>query len=135
MPSDLREQVRQDRERERAMRERYEAQYRGWRRSTSVHVCPQLVAGKRCVAWHRHGVQCVCQRFDRLLDHARLWIPPVGGYVLTAEPYHASGENLAAFVGECSRLGLRVSLSGRSPYFPGSTLLIEVRRAEPRTAA
>ena len=97
-----------------------------WRPS-NARACPRVVAGKRCRAWSYTGEPCACEGW-RLLDHPRLWRTPAG-HVLTAEPYHVDGEELARFVAVCGELGLRVSLSGESRYFPGATLLLRVERA------
>lgn len=98
-----------------------------WRPS-NARACPRVVAGKRCRAWSRYGERCVCEGW-RLLDHARLWNTP-DGRLLTAEPYHVEGAELARFVAACGELGLRVELSGGSAYFPGAALLLCVRRAD-----
>jgi|GEM_PF-3543974 len=103
-----------------------------WRPS-NARACPRVVAGKRCrlYAETRYGLEydCACAGWSHtLLDHRRMWRTPAG-LVLTAEPYHVDGEELARFVAVCEELGLRVTLSGRSPYFPGAALLLRVERA------
>jgi hypothetical protein len=59
-----------------------------------------------------------------------MWGLPGGGHVLTAEPYHVEGDDLSLFTAACSDLGLRLYLSGGSPYYPGRTLLLVVERAD-----
>jgi Protein of unknown function (DUF3987) len=51
--------------------------------------------------------------------------------VLTAEPYGADGEDLAELFRELADLGLDVSVSARSPYYPGWTVMILMRRKPP----
>jgi hypothetical protein len=77
--------------------------------------------------------ECICQRYggNGILDHARLWRTPEGETVLTGEPYHLDPEAFVAFVAECTELGLKVWVSGRSSYYPGATVLVEVRRVTP----
>ena len=109
-------------------RSRYEewasATTRRYRASTLGH-CPRLVVRRVCRSKSVEEL-CICDRFHRLLDHSHMWQAPGGRRVLTAEPYNVEGDHLAAFVAECSDLGAVVSLSGSSPYFPGSTLLLNV---------
>src|SRR5690606_11728399 len=83
-------------------------------RCSRARPCPRVVAGKRCRAWSRYGERCVCEGW-RLLHRARLWNTP-DGRLLTAEPYHLEGAELARFVAACGELGLRVELSGGSAY-------------------
>jgi hypothetical protein len=70
-----------------------------------------------------------------VLDHARMWHRgrrhgKGRRWTLTSEPYHLEGGPFLEFVEWCRSLGLRVWLSGRSPYFPGQTLLLVVERAD-----
>jgi len=117
---------RQERHDERETRQRYEERFPGWRRSTSPRACPRRVAGLLCQAGAGHG--CICQRYPLLLDHVKLWLPPEGGYAYTAEPYHVDVDALVKFTAECEGLGLEVAIEDYSPYYPGSTKLILVRR-------
>lgn len=106
---------------------------KGWTRSSSRHPCPRVVAGKRCLEYSgRWSLEpCICRRSTwSLLDHARLWRTP-DGPVLTAEPYQVDPSELAEFASECEDLGLRVLVSGASPYFPADTVYIEVWRSGP----
>ena len=68
-----------------------------WRPSTARR-CPRVVAGLRCRA---AAGSCPCRTHRRLLDHARMWIDADGRRVLTAEPYGAAGDDLAAFLADC----------------------------------
>lgn len=104
----------------------------GWRPSQGTR-CPRSLAGKRCRAYYRDGDGvCPCQRFyASVLDHPRRWITRDGAPVLTGEPYQFSGQDFAELVAECAELGLSVSVTGLSPYFPGRTTLIVIRRAAP----
>ena len=100
----------------------------GWRPSTAVR-CPRALAGKRCRQYHQGDNRCICVRlYHPLLDHPRRWIDGDGEPVLTAEPYEFNGDDFAEVVAECASLGLRVSVRGTSPYFPGRTMLIIIRK-------
>lgn len=129
-----REALRKSRERTAAMSARYEARFPGWKRSrarTANGACPRVVAGKRCLSYGRSWSGCVCTRYNslRLLDHARLWETPDGERVLTGEPYQLD-KGFQELVGECLMLGLSVTVEPYSPYFPGNTMLVLIRRAE-----
>lgn len=100
----------------------------GWRPSTAVR-CPRALAGKRCRQYGRGDNACICVRlYHPLLDHPRRWINKQGESILTAEPYEFEGEQFAELVAECTALGLDVSVRGVSPYFPGRTTLIIIRK-------
>lgn len=113
--------------------ERYRERFPTWRRS-DARVCPRSVAGLRCLVYYGSGgpptggMPCVCQRrhVQRALDHGRIWLDEDGDRVLTGEPYGLSGETLCRFVQDCRDLGLRVRVDPRSPWNPGSTLLLIV---------
>jgi hypothetical protein len=107
------------------------AAWRHWRPSTAKR-CPRVVAGKRCRAYtQRQDGICVCQRrYYPLLDHPRMWLTETGERVFTAEPYNFSGDDFAGLVAECSDLGLKVSVTGSSPYFPGRTILLIIRKRD-----
>lgn len=114
--------------------QRYGVRFPGWQwlRGGRPKACPRVVAGKRCL-WgsekrQRGDARCICERFDDLLDHGRLWRKPNGGHALTGEPYYVNGARHSAFAEECSALGLRVTRSDDSPYYPGHTTLIIVER-------
>jgi hypothetical protein len=96
-------------------------------RPSSAHVCPRVVAGKRCAA----GVPavCVCQTYRRVLDHGRIWLDEEGHHILTGEPYDLAAADLSEFAAAMTALGLSVTLSGRSMWSPGNCLLVTVRRA------
>ncbi len=101
-----------------------------WRSSTAVR-CPRALAGKRCRQYHDGDNTCICiQLHYPLLDHAARWITAEGEPILTAEPYDFSGQDFADLVAACNDLGLRVSVNGTSPYFPGRTTLIIIRKAQ-----
>jgi hypothetical protein len=90
-----------------------------------ARICPRVFAGKDCCA--DSDTLCACQRHRRLLDHGRVWLDQEGCPVLTGEPYDADGADLADFVADMTALGLRVALTGRSPWYPGHTFLILIR--------
>ncbi len=99
-------------------------------RPSKAPVCPWVVTGKRCrlSAW---GELCLCERFQSLLDHGRMWIGEDGRHVLTGEPYRhvlsrPCAGTLADFQTEMAALGLVVAISEDSPYNPGNTVLITV---------
>lgn len=109
-----------------------EARFRDWfhwRPSTGATRCPRVVAGKRCRSW-TYGEPCMCQQHHHVLDHACRWIDSQGKPVLTAEPYDFDAEEFTALAADCAELGLEVRVTGTSPYFPGRTVLIIIRRAE-----
>lgn len=105
------------------------ARFREWMllRPSGAGRCPRVAAGKRCEL-AAGGRDCVCSRLHRLLDHPRMWLDAAGERVYTAEPYHFDGEELAELVAECRPLGLYVTVHGTSPYFPGRTVLVLIRR-------
>jgi hypothetical protein len=83
------------------------------------------------------GRQCVCRDPDvtDMLDHARLWRTPDGGYMLTGEPYGYDRRNIDRFHRVMEALGLKVETSAESPWYPGSTTLIMITRAVPKPVA
>jgi hypothetical protein len=92
-------------------------------RPSNARVCLRVVAGKRCVQPQR---SCVCDKHQRLLDHGRIWLDEDGKHVLTGEPYNASPRELSALFADADEHGLKVRISGRSPWFPGATVLIHI---------
>lgn len=104
--------------------ERRAAEALGVRPSTA-RVCPRLVAGKRCLAFHR---PCVCLPYHHLLDHGRIWLDQEGRYVLTGEPYEIDDHNLGRFTKDMAELGLQVSVKPKSEsfWYPGHTFLIVI---------
>ncbi len=98
----------------------------GWRPSTAVR-CPRTIAGKRCRNW-ANGEPCMCELHNHVLDHACRWINGDGNPVLTSEPYDFDAEEFVALAADCAALGLDVSVTGTSPYFPGRTVLIIIRK-------
>lgn len=94
-------------------------------------VCPRVVAGLRCL----RDADCLCTRHHQLLDHARIWWKPASQqHEMTCEPYQAYSEGLDALFGDLHALGLNATVSTKSPWYPGSTLMIEVRRAPVRNS-
>lgn len=97
-------------------------------RGVSVPACPRVVLGKRCSAWHS-ARRCICQNFSTFLDHGRLWVDKDGETFLTGEPYGIyDTELLARFINTLNMMGLRMQISARSAWYPGSTLYLEIRR-------
>lgn len=95
-------------------------------RPSQARICPRVVAGRHCRA---DTGECACIRHHRLLDHGRIWLDIDGRHVLTGEPYEAAGEDIAVLAEELLPLGLVVSLSGRSLWNPGHTVLIRIGAA------
>jgi hypothetical protein len=79
--------------------------------------CPRRLVGKR----HR-DLECWCT--SRLNDHAATYRRH-GQRLVLWEPYQASAEDLADVFAAALADGLRVTLHGSSPYFPGGTLALE----------
>jgi hypothetical protein len=103
-------------------------------RPSSARRCPRVVAGRRCLAhrYFRDGVaRCACEQYEfPLWDHVRIWLDQAGRYVLTLEPYGANGANVAMLARAMRSLGLVVDVTARSPWSPGRTVLILIRRDE-----
>lgn len=100
-------------------------------RPVATHACPRVVAGRRCLgpSWTDERPDCLCLRYHSLLDHGRLWRDRRGFRVLTAEPYSTADAGLLPdFVAACAALGLTVSVDPESPWCPGWTVLLTVRR-------
>jgi len=97
--------------------------------------CPRPVAGRRCFeeASTHDWSDCICHRHHRALDHARSWYGPGGELVLTSEPYEIDGDQVTAYAADLAALGLRLTLSGASPWFPGRTVLLTVTPRAERT--
>ena len=64
-------------------------------------------------------------RGDGGFDHPR-------GYknVAVLQPYHARGEALLELLSACKEHGLKVYISGRTNYYPGSTFTIVIYKPE-----
>lgn len=107
----------------------------GWRESRAAH-CPRVITGGRCLHRYKYPRLCVCDQWAQtyglgVVDHARMWLTHDGGYVLTFEPYGMpDDERLTRFRADAVALGLTVTVGDRSPYYPGSTTLLIVSKAE-----
>ncbi len=95
-------------------------------RPSTRRLCPRSLSGRRCKAWNPAKPACVC--LNRVLDHLAAWTDRDGRPVLTAEPYNADGADLAELIGDLAALGLRVTVDGRSPHYPGATVLLLIQR-------
>lgn len=106
-------------------RERFFAARYGWR-PARLRSCPRWIVGKHC----QQRQSCICQRHRNVLDHNRAWLDRDGKRVLTSEPYGIGDTlGLCAFVQECDELGVHVEIDPQSPWFPGATVLLIMRRA------
>jgi hypothetical protein len=94
-------------------------------RPAAVRACPLIVAGKDCEA--DSDTRCVCQRHHHVLDHPRAWFDRAGRFAYTAEPYEVDGTDIVDLITDMTALGLRVTVGGRSPWYPGSTFLIVIK--------
>lgn len=123
------EPLRDDRQRLTDSDARYARRFPGWHRSRSPYCCPRQVAGLRCLAYHARRGRCICEQYAHApLDHARLWVVAGREHILTAEPYHISDDVLDAFRRDCAEIGVHIECSDDSPYAPGSTVLLILRR-------
>lgn len=91
----------------------------GYRRVSDTR-CPRTLVGKR----HRE-IECWCN--CRLNDHAATYVRHDRRVVLW-EPYDAHPGELVVMFTAARADGLRVSLSGMSPWNPGSTFGIAFSR-------
>jgi hypothetical protein len=108
-----------------------DAGFREWFgfRLSEAATCPRVAAGKRCRVGYFGGDRCICQRYAMtLLDHSRIWLDEDGRHAYTAEPYNFDGAEFAELAAECAGLGLSIYVTGRSPYFPGCTVLLVISR-------
>ena len=66
-------------------------------------------------------------------DHASLWLKDGKPHVYVSQPYGLSLETLLEMVSQCQELGLEIHI-GTWPawHFPGTVLMVEVRRRESR---
>jgi hypothetical protein len=91
-----------------------------------ARACPRVVAGQHCVG--DSDYRCLCRRHYYVLDRARIWLDRGGHLVLTGEPDSADGTDLVDLITDMSALRLRTTVSGRSPWYPGETVLIVIRK-------
>lgn len=107
----------------------HEARFAEWYtlRPSKAPACPRVVAGKRCQVGNDQGLLCVCHRHRPVLDHGRMWLDEDGKHVLTGEPYDVALAGLLGLQVDLDELGLRATVTGRSPWNPGYTFLITIR--------
>jgi hypothetical protein len=130
---------------------RQEARARGWRardrrwRGVVPPYCPAPALGRRCHLFRpgRFGEDCICHQLwatfgFSVVDHYRVWTDVrTGQKVQTLEPYWdyltpEQAEQLLAELREwCAEFGLTAERGERSPYYPGRTTLLIVRKAAP----
>lgn len=104
------------------MRTRYQL------RVSHAQICPRSAAGKRCLAFHSMSRPCLCQRYHHLLDHGRAWLTVRGQHVVSGEPYDLDAEDFQEFARELRDLDLIVTVEPFSPWNPGHSRLLLVRR-------
>jgi hypothetical protein len=99
-------------------------------RQNTVPRCPRVILGKRCLSWQDHNAKCACNKHHphHLWDHCRLWRDALNNRVLTLEPYGINGNEFAQLVANVLALGLDIQVEGYSPYYPGHSVLIIIRK-------
>jgi len=93
-------------------------------RPSRAQTCLRVVLGKRCVdGWYR---RCLCRTVQRgpLFDHVKIWLDQGGRHVLTTEPYGITRQTLAELIEQTSHLGIAMTISDRSPWYPRFTALL-----------
>lgn len=92
--------------------------------------CPRRVAGKRCTA--ESSSTCICLEYYNVLDHKAMWKDTLRGNVLvmTAEPFGINGEDIAALHADLADIGLTVAVRSESPYYPGRTVLLLIKKPD-----
>lgn len=104
---------------------------------TTGHACPRRVAGKRCRLAQAEDapliLDCLCTCYPSLADHAHAWRTAEGQLVVTWEPYSTADLTmLRPFARELASIGLSLTIDARrSPWNPGYTVLLTVRREVP----
>ena len=92
-----------------------------------LDTCPLAVAGEQ----HTDEPCFICTEYASLLDHARIWRRMDGRIIYTAEPYEATALEIAELNADLCRYQLRVTITGDSPWNPGSTFRITVTEDTP----
>jgi hypothetical protein len=105
------------------------ARAREWHglRPRDAAACPRVLAGDECLPTGPGRRVCLCRH--RALAHARRWVDLDDRPVVTGEPRGIDAGELADFTRACSELALEVHIDGRSPWDPGRTVLLLIRRA------
>lgn len=118
--------------RSRAQRTRDLMRARGWK-PYDHRVCPRYLTGKRCIAYNRPNVKCICEEWrerfgGQVLDHGRIWKVGTGrNYAVTYEPYLKISDPKITEFGEFVRQqGFRLRATEESVHNPPSTVLLEV---------
>lgn len=69
--------------------------------------------------------------FHRWMDHPSLWLKDGQPYTFVGQPYGLTFEDLKDIVRHCEQYGLTASVdAGMSWWYPGWTVLVEVKRKE-----
>lgn len=107
------------------------AMVRGWQPIPGAPPCPRVVAGGRCFAMR--GRDCLCARHrDILSNYAQMWCDRRGRTLLTFEPEDIAGADLTSFIEDMNTINVDVTISARSLWLPGATLLVIInKRDEP----
>ncbi len=111
---------------------------RGAKRSTTPHPCLGHVRngkghGSGCYGVvSEHGLCRARRDHGGWFDHVELfWIPAVGEYVFTSQPYDVSMSDWEAMQAFAEKNGLRVTISIEDAWwYPGRTPLIVWRRGK-----
>lgn len=108
----------------------------GLKQSTG-HDCISRLMGVQC---NQHGVflgtydwtkdDKPCQ-LPQANDHLSMWLKDGKPFLYISQPYHINFEAISELVEFCNKFNLHADIdAGRSWWFPGSTLSIEVRSNE-----
>lgn len=105
--------------------EEYYSREKGLRRSTG-HACIRRLLGKSCSTRERHGIDC--GSIPGGWDHPALWLKNGKPYSITFEPYSLSLPGLLENAEFCAKHNLFMEVTSFSMYYPGRTLLVEIKR-------
>lgn len=104
---------------------------------SSGHVCVQRLLGRRCLAQEdkyfdprlamEHGGEFACH--PPTMDHAELWLCGGEPFSITWHPYDLRPEGVRDLMAWLAlHPTLDMTISAESWYFPGRSLLVELRR-------
>jgi hypothetical protein len=67
-----------------------------------------------------------CCPYQLGMDHARMWRTGAGTLFATADPYHLDLGELDELRARATELGLQVTVSAKSMYAPGQTIMVVI---------